>query len=202
MINLNVSRYLVLITAFTLFILSGCGTPFEDAKRLSKAGDCDGAERVIRSQMGGAASYNALAANAMDCRRNQRMATEYLRQSARLGDEWSTSMLIQLGEKPPEPTRQAATVRSDAEVRKQACIEDATKRSGLCGLGCYGLFPNQRPACSSNCDQNYNIAKAACEGVYIQPSQPVIIQQQEPIVYPGIPSGSTFRPSTMNPFGR
>jgi hypothetical protein len=95
--------------------------------------------------------------------------------------------------------------KKQAKEKKEYCYAEASRNSGLCGLGCIGLFPNHRPACNSNCEQNHHIARAACEGVYLQPtqlSQPIIIQQQEPIVYPGIPSGANIRPSTMNPFGR
>ena len=166
-------KYLYGFIASLCFIgIQGCSTPEEDRARQQRYAE------------------------------QQRNAAEYERQSLQ---STCRGYGYNIGSDSMARCMQQEKDKKDAIARKDYCYSEASKSSGRCKLGCYALSANQVPACSSNCEQNHNVAKAACEGVYIQPSQqsqPIIIQQQEPIVYPGIPSGANIRPSTMNPFGR
>lgn len=124
MSHLNVKR---LFLATTIF-LAGCASNnarIDVVKEYVQRGDCVGAENYARQNVSGDLFYGLMGGIAMECRRDRRAAIEYFKMGARMGNAASAGFLIQLGETPPEPTRQVIIQQQPAPQPQQIIIQQA-----------------------------------------------------------------------------
>lgn len=120
--HFNAKRLFLAIVVF----LAGCATNnahIDAASEYVRRGDCVGAENYARQNLSGGLLYGLMGGIAMECRRDRRAAIEYFKMGARMGNAASAGFLIQLGETPPEPTRQVIIQQQPAPQPQQIIIQ-------------------------------------------------------------------------------